>query len=236
MIPKKRFWKTVEVADVDAGFEVRLDGRTVNTPAKSPIVLPNQGLAILLAEEWDAIDGEIKPANMPATRMTNSAIDNVTVRKTDVVEMLAAYAGNDLLCYFADGPEQLVLQQSERWLPVLDWASAKYDVPISTTSGLMPIPQDSKLVSKVHSDLDAMSPFALAGLHDLIVLSGSVFLALAWQANRISLEEAWAASRIDANWQIAQWGEDEDEARVVARKHADFQFAANYCSLAQNSA
>ena len=33
----KRFYKTVDVAAVDAGWDVRLDGRPVRSPAKAPL-------------------------------------------------------------------------------------------------------------------------------------------------------------------------------------------------------
>ena len=236
MIPKKRFWTSVNVTPVEAGFEVRLDDRALNTPAKSSIVLPNAQLADLLAEEWSAIEAEITPSAMPATRMTNSAIDTVAVRKDEVVEMLAAYADSDLLCYFAEGPDPLVMQQAALWQPVLDWVAERYKTPVATTAGLMPVPQDPRLTVAVQDELMTLSPFQLAGLHDVIVLSGSMFLALAWFDEKCTLDEAWAASRVDANWQIAQWGEDEDEARIVEQKWSDFQFAAKYCRLAQNSA
>ena len=97
----------------------------------------------------------------------------------------------------------------------------------------MPVQQDPKLKKAIKREIDALSPYGIAGLHDVIVLSGSAFLAMAWFKGLVDESRAWQLSRVDADWQIAQWGADEDEAKVVAIKEADFHFAANYCRLAQ---
>ena len=61
----RRFWTRAEVADVEGGYEVRLDGRPVRTPGKLPLVLPTRALAQAVADEWAAVDQAIDPAVMP---------------------------------------------------------------------------------------------------------------------------------------------------------------------------
>ena len=61
----KRFYKEVTVAEVDGGFGIKLDERTLRTPAKRPLILPTGLLAEALAEEWAAQQGEIRPDTMP---------------------------------------------------------------------------------------------------------------------------------------------------------------------------
>ncbi|MEM9715263.1 MAG: ATP12 family protein [Pseudomonadota bacterium] len=236
MIPKKRFWKDVTVAPVEAGFEVRLDDRPLRTPLKSQMILPTVAVADLVAGEWDAVEDEINPAVMPANRMSNSAIDTVALRKDDVAAMLSEYAGTDLLCYWAEGPEALIARQRAEWQPILEWVSQHYAAPVATTSGIMPIAQDPRLRAGVHAEILELEPFEIAGLHDVLVLSGSAFLAMAWFHDAIEKDQVWALSRIDAEWQIAQWGEDEDEAARVAIKHSEFDFAAKFCRLARSCA
>ena len=48
----RRFWRETGIAPVTGGFEVRLDGRPVRTPAKAPLVLPSAALAAAIAAEW----------------------------------------------------------------------------------------------------------------------------------------------------------------------------------------
>ncbi|NNK17445.1 MAG: ATPase, partial [Sulfitobacter sp.] len=68
----KRFWKEAAVEDADGGFAVKLDGRPVKTPAKRALILPTRPMAEVVAAEWDAQEGEIKPHLMPATKTANA--------------------------------------------------------------------------------------------------------------------------------------------------------------------
>lgn len=233
MIPKKRFWTEVTVAPEGSSFAIHLDGKALKTPARAPLVLPNSELAALVAEEWAAVDGAPNPAEMPATRMANSAIDTVSFRKEDVTNMLADYAASDLLCYWAEGPDALIAEQQKIWQPVLEWVSEYFGLPVATTSGIMPVAQDPRLRAAMLDELNQLDSFQIAGLHDVIVLSGSAFLALAWKRGFLDADSVWQASRIDANWQISQWGEDEDEAKLTAKKAQDFLFATKFCNIAQ---
>jgi chaperone required for assembly of F1-ATPase len=52
------------------------------------------------------------------------------------------------------------------------------------------------------------SPFAVAALHALTSLSGSVLLALAVARGAISADTAWRAAHVDEDFQMRQWGED----------------------------
>src|SRR5690606_30354207 len=62
----KRFYKEVDVARVDDGYAVTLDGRQVRTPGhKIPIFVPALSIAQTLAAEWVAQGEFIDPATMP---------------------------------------------------------------------------------------------------------------------------------------------------------------------------
>ena len=123
----KRFWKEAAVEETPDGFEVKLDGRPVKTPAKRALILPSRAMAEVVAAEWDAQEGEIQPHLMPATKTANAAIDKVAVQHNEVADMLAAYGDSDLLCYRADGPEGLVARQAAVWDPMLLWGEATLD-------------------------------------------------------------------------------------------------------------
>ena len=59
----KRFYTDVSVAPADGGgFTALLDGRTLRTPLRRPLLVPTRGLAETLAAEW-AGQGEILAAN-----------------------------------------------------------------------------------------------------------------------------------------------------------------------------
>jgi chaperone required for assembly of F1-ATPase len=77
----------------------------------------------------------------------------------------------------------------------------------------------------------AHDPWELTALHDLVSISGSLVIGLAVSRGRLGAGAAWAASRIDEDWNIAEWGEDAEAAGVAARRRADFLNAARLLEL-----
>lgn len=227
----RRFWTTASAVPVEGGFTVQLDGRPVRTPLKSPLVLPTLALAEAVAFEWQAQEGTVKPETMPFTRMANSAVDKVKPQFVAVADMLAEYGGSDLLCYRAEGPAELVARQAQEWDPLLDWASAELGAALRTTTGVMPVTQPESSLAALRSLVHGFGAFQLAAFHDLVAITGSLVLAMAVTRGRIDVAEAWRLSRIDEDWQIALWGEDEEAAEVAARKRADLVQADRFFTL-----
>lgn len=227
----RRFWTTASVVPVEGGYTVQLDGRPVRTPLKAPLVLPTLGLAEAVAAEWQAQVGKVNPETMPFTRTANSAIDKVAPQFDAVAAMLAEYGGSDLLCYRAEGPPDLVARQAEAWDPLLVWALERFGADLVVTSGVMHVAQPPESLVGLHSRVAGMSPFQLSAFHDLVALSGSLVLALAVTDKRVTAEEAWRLSRIDEDWQISLWGEDEEAAEIAALKRAAFLQADRFYGL-----
>ena len=226
----KRFWKESTVETCDGGFAVKLDGRGVKTPAKTPLVVPTEALARMIAAEWDAQDGAVRPETMPATRMANSALDKVAPQFDAVAAMLAEYGGTDLLCYRAPEPEALIARQAAAWDPLLDWAAETFGARLATGRGVMHVAQDADAVARLARPLSDASAFQLAALHDLIAISGSLVLALAVASGRLGAAEAFDLSRIDESWQAEQWGRDEEADALEAVRRTDLAFAAQFLS------
>lgn len=227
----KRFWATAVGEACEGGYTVRLDTRTVKTPARRGLVVPTLAMAQAIALEWDAQHGLVNPNKMPLTRSANSAIDKVAEQFAAVAGQLAAYAGTDLLCYRATGPAPLIARQAQGWGPVLDWAADTLDAPLIATAGVMHIPQPEHALKKLSDCLFAMTPFQLAAAHDLIAISGSLVLALAVTRYHLTPIQAWALSRIDETWQNEEWGIDEDAAQLESLKQAAFFDAARFYTL-----
>ena len=224
----KRFWKASEVTQTDGGYAVTLDGRTVNTPGKTPLIVPTLEMAAAIAAEWDAQTGKVDPTTMPATRAANSAIDKVAFQKTEVANLLSDYGGSDLLCYRAFGPDALVALQAAAWDPVLDWAAEALDARLSVRQGVMHIKQPANALQNLATEVDRLGNFALTGFHDLVSLSGSLVLALAVTHQHIDARYAWRISRVDEDWQISQWGEDDDATATELIKRSAFEAAERF--------
>jgi chaperone required for assembly of F1-ATPase len=227
----KRFWTEVAVVPEGEAFGVSLDGRPVRTPLKNALLLPTRGFAEAVAREWAAQASTIDPNTMPATRLANAAIDKVAAQRGEVVEMLASYGASDLLCYRAEEPEKLVDRERAGWDPLLAWSAEALGADLATGSGVMPVPQAAGDLTRLREPLEAMDPFELAAFHDLVTLSGSLVLGLAVAMGRLSAEEAWRLSRLDEDFQIEEWGEDEEAAEAAARRRQAFLDAARFHAL-----
>jgi len=159
----KRFWTETRVQEVDGGFTVRLDGRAVKTPAKTPLIVPTVAMAERIAAEWQAQQGTVDPRTMPWTRSANAALDKVGTRFAEVASLLAAYGDTDLLCYRADGPAELVLRQARAWDPLLAWSATALDAPLTATAGVMHVAQPPDSLARLTARIGRMTAFQLTG-------------------------------------------------------------------------
>jgi chaperone required for assembly of F1-ATPase len=232
----KRFYKDVAVKDEGTGAALLLDGKTVRTPAKKKLVLPGRALAEAVAEEWRAQGERIDPASMPLTKLANSAIDGVAGREQAVIDDIMSHAAADLLCYRAPGPQGLVEAQAKHWDPVLAWAADGLAAPLKLGAGVVHVAQPQASLDRIRQALAGRDPFSLAALHVMTALSGSALLALAVALGRLTPEEAWAAAHVDEDWQISQWGEDQEAAARRENRRRDFAAAARTLQLLQNRA
>ncbi len=230
----KRFWAEAAVEPAAAGFAVRLDARRLNTPAKAPLILPTAALATAIAAEWGAQADRVVPQTMPMTRLANSALDRVAPQRAAVSAVVAAYAETDLVCYRADRPAALAARQAEAWDPLLGWAAETLGAPLRAVVGLMPRPQPRESIARLATVVAGTDAFRLAALHELTALSGSLILGLAVLRGHLDPDAGWALSRIDEDWQIAQWGADAEAADAAAAKAADFAAAARFHALLED--
>lgn len=227
----KRFWTEAAPEACEGGFTVRLDGRPVKTPARTPLVVPTLGLAQAIAAEWQAQQGLVKPETMPCTRTANSALDKVTPQLDEVAGLVAAYGGTDLLCYRAAGPASLAARQAEAWDPLLGWAAEALQAPLVATAGVMHVPQPAESIARLTARVRALSVFELAAFHDLVAISGSLVLAFAVARGRLDAQTAWTLSRIDESWQEEHWGTDDQARESEAVRHAGLLAAARFYAL-----
>ncbi len=230
----KRFFKTAGVGEAEGGgFALLLDGRRARTPAKKPLILPSRALAELVAAEWAGQGETIDPAKAPLTRLANSALDGVAAAMAATRAEIAGYAGSDLLCYRATTPEALVAAEAAAFDPVLDWAREALGAKFLVAEGVVHVRQPEPALAAVRAALEAFeSPFALAALHVMTSLTGSVLLALAVARERLSAEEAWRIAHVGEDFQIAQWGEDEEAKARRAARWRDFEAAGRAMAAA----
>jgi chaperone required for assembly of F1-ATPase len=230
----KRFYEHAGIAEGEGGFTLTLDGRPARTPGRSRLALPTRALAEAVAAEWQAQGPSIDPTTMPLTRLANSTIDGVAPRLDEVREDLVRYAGSDLVVYRAAEPERLVAEQAAAWDPVHAWARDDLGAHFVLSEGVMFVEQPDEAVSAVRKEIvREPSAFALAGLHVMTTLTGSVLIALMQAAGRLSVEEAWRAAHADELFQESRWGQDHEASERRRLREAEFRSASRFVELAR---
>lgn len=225
IIKARRFWSETGIKQQGDGWVVLLDDRLLKTPAKNDLSLPSRAFARAVADEWAGIEGEVDPQALPHTRMANVAIDRLATDPDPVIDMLAEYGATDLLCYRAAGPDALAARQADRWDPVLDWAGQTFGARLAVTTGVMHVTQNQADLERLRRPIADLSPFQLAPFHDLVTISGSLLLALGAAHRFLTVDDAFALSRIDEQWQEEQWGRDDEAHAAEALKHDEFRHA-----------
>jgi len=217
----RRFYAAVSVGAEAGGYAILLDGRPLRGPRGERVILPTQGLADLVAEEWAGQGDHLHLAAMHATRLANTAIEAVPAARDATAQQVADYAASDLLCYFATEPAGLVVRQERLWGPVLDRAEAELGLTLVRAAGIVHRPQPQGTLARVKALALELDDFGLSGLAFGAPLFGSAVLALGLQQGWFSGEEALGLSRLDEAWQEEKWGVDAEAAERTERLTAE---------------
>ena len=209
---RKRFYAKVDIAPADGGAAVRLDGRIPRAPNGTPLVLPTDALARLIAVEWDAQVKEIDPGSMPATRLAWAALALDEENRASTAERVASFAATDLLCYFADWPSGLLELQERRWGPVIEWVEPALGAKFHRAQGIVHRPQPQATLDRIAALAGEEDAFALTGLAAAAALFGSAILAFALRRGELTAGAAFELSRLDETFQEERWGVDAEAA------------------------
>ena len=146
--PVRRFYQTAGVTEEDGRFVLSLDGRRARTPGRNPLAHASRALMLQAAAEWERQGETVNPADMPLTRLMNSAIDGVAHTMAETRADILRYAGSDLLCYRAEEPDTLVAREAHAFDPVLRWAAEQLGVRFNVTAGIMHVAQPHEAVAR----------------------------------------------------------------------------------------
>lgn len=213
------------------GQQIALDEKPVRTPAGDFLRVRNGGVAAAIAHEWEAQAERVNPMAMPLTRIANASIDGARQNRPAVIDGVVAYIGSDLICYRAEGPDDLQARQAAAWDPLLDWLNDAIGVRLNVTQGIVHVSQDPVAVETVTDRIADYDEFVLACLHIATTLTGSLVIGLALVEGWLSADQAWGAANVDETWQAEKWGADEEaEARAVSQL-AEIRSARRYLDL-----
>ncbi|MCE9506810.1 MAG: ATPase [Alphaproteobacteria bacterium] len=232
----KKFYKLAEAGTAPGGYTVRLDGKPVKTPLKHPLLLESRSLAEAIVLEWAGQGNEIKPTTMPLTQLTNTMIDKSKGDdRAEMEEQLLEYGGSDLLCYFATHPETLVKQQQAHWLPLLGWMQEKYGIVFKTVAGIQYHHQPQESLDKLEKLINGLDAADFTVVQAASATTGSVMIALALLAGKISPEEAYRAACVDEIYQLETWGEDAEARKRLNIIQSELKSIAQFRDLVKAS-
>jgi chaperone required for assembly of F1-ATPase len=227
---RRRFYSAVSVEPQAGGYAVLLDGRPVKTPARRTLAAPTQALAQALADEWEAQREVVDPAAMPLTRLANSIIDGVADKPDAVKAEITKFLGSDLVCYRAGSPDGLVGRQAQHWDPLIAFARDGLGARFVLGEGVMFVTQPDEAVAAAARAIPG-EPWTLGAVSAITSLTGSALIALAVARGELSADGAWAAAHVDEDWNMHQWGRDEQALERRAAREAEMQAAAKVLAL-----
>ena len=221
----KRFYKSVDVSEVEGLFQIELDGKPIKTPGKKTVRVPNAALAKSLAEEWEAQVEEIDPSKMPLTRLVNTSIERGDETIDAVKEEIVSFVGNDLLVYRADSPQELVDLQEKEWGGALKSFEDRYDLSFSVITGIMHQAQPKEVALRMNEVLSTYGVMSMFATMSLTSITGSGVLSVGLAEGLWDAEKVWELAYLDENYQAQQWGDDAEALRVRAFKRTEFDAA-----------
>jgi len=231
----RRFYKEAAALAVNGGWGIALDGKTVRTPAKNPLVLQSRALAEAIAAEWNAQGAKVKPDSMPLMQIASTAIDRVAPDRARIVAETAAYAGTDLVCYRAEGPSELIKRQAQTWDPLIDWLRERYDVALTTANGVIAVQQSEAGLAALGRVVEAQDDLRLTALSVATGAAGSLVIGLAVLEGKLTPAEAAAAAQLDELYQAERWGIDKEAETRRAAQAADLVYSRRFLDLLEVS-
>ncbi|MBT6314792.1 MAG: ATPase [Alphaproteobacteria bacterium] len=227
----KRFYESAEARAVEGGYEVSLDGRPVRTPGRQKLTFPSVKLAEASAAEWSAQGETLDMAAMPLTALSYATLDRIAEDPGRFVDDVTRFAETDLLCYRAPTPAKLVARQAGAWDPLLAWLLERYGARLILAEGIMPVEQPESAIAAIRQAFAALDPFRLTAAHVASQAAGSAVIALALVEGEITPTTAADAAQIDDDWQLEQWGEDEEARELMVRRRSDLEEIGHFLAL-----
>ncbi len=232
--PVKRHWANVLVVAEADGYSIWLDDEKARTPSGRELMLPGSRLAEKIATEWDCQEGQVDPISMPLTKRANAVLDWIQGNREQALNALAEFAVNDLICYRASEPPELVKLQCDEWDPLKEWIEITTGTNLQIGYGLMPITQSDEYRAALINQVRSLHDFSLTAVGEMTSLTGSAVIALATLKGILSPAAAWKTACLDQRWQTTRWGVVE-EARIATENcRSEFYIASEFGSLSES--
>ena len=191
-------------------YLLNINNKSLKTPDGNIIELPSMKLAKILLKDYES-SFKSKPLNIVRPiKITNTAIDKIKPNNILYINEITDNLNNDMICYFANSPIELVDLQNKEWLPLINYMESSYNIELIYTSKLFSINQKPDSLLKLKNILNEINIFKLSAIYTLSQITKSIIISLALVNNKISAKKAFENSNLEELYQISKWGKDEE--------------------------
>ena len=235
----KRFYETVTIDTTqDGAYVLKLDGKPVKTPGQNTLMSFYKPLSDSVRAEWEAQEESINPKTMPLTQLLNTKIDHIDNETNR--ERMASEAGrfldSELICYYAEAPQDLVQKQRSHWRPLQEWFEKRAGCALNTVSGIQFAEQDETLKFWGQKTMAAMDPYKFTAFQAALGPVSSFVIALAFVEEEIDLDTAFQAAFIEELYQAEHWGIDEEAEKKRQDALNELREIRNFLDLSTKNA
>lgn len=218
----RRFYDKVSIDQVGKHeYAVKLDGASVRTPRQQKLTLPTASLATVVAAEWDAQKGRIRPSSMPMMTLVTTAVDVVPMYRSRIENSLLGYLDTDTICIRPSHPTELVEHQKK----VLGRVVSHFEnrgIDLRVTVGGLEAQQSNATTLYFTKLIKNIGAFELAAFDSATATAKSILVGAAMRDGALDVDSAIEAARSEERWQAKRWGEvegghDMDDADTYVR-------------------
>ena len=206
----KKKIKIIIVEKNKGKYLIKINNNIIKTPEGNLIELPSMKLAKILLKDYE-LNLKTKNINIVSPiKITNTAIDKIKAKHNFYIDEITYNLNNDMICYFANSPVELVDLQNKDWIPLINYMKSSYNIELIYTSKLFSINQKPDSLLKLKNILNEINIFKLSAIYTLSQITKSIIISLALVNNKISAKKAFEDSNLEELYQISKWGKDEE--------------------------
>jgi chaperone required for assembly of F1-ATPase len=113
----------------------------------------------------------------------------------------------------------------QHWDPLVAWARDALGARFVLGEGVMFVAQPDEALAAAARAIPEEA-WRLGAINAITTLTGSALIALAMAQGDLSTEDAWTAAHVDEDWNMHQWGRDEQALERRAAREAEMRAAA----------
>ena len=205
----KNKFKKVSTVVKNNVTNIFIDGNPLKSIGDNFFDFKNNELANFLKDKITKIKNGSNIKNILFYQVLSLAVDKINNNKIEYIDKICKYSDTDLICYRADGPDDLCKLQEDMWDPVLEKLE-KLNIKFNTFQGIIPQAQPTESIEILKNKISEFNNFQISCLLKLTQMTGSVLLSYSFIKGFINEKCMFECSLLDENWQAKKWGLLED--------------------------